>query len=336
MSGPLGYHPRMTAPRLDLLAIGNAIVDVIAPAGDPLIASAGLVKGSMRLIGADEALALHAAMAAPREICGGSAANTAVGIAALGGRAGFVGLVGPDALGSLFTQDLRAAGVEAHVPVERSAPTARCLVLVSADGQRSMCTFPGAAHLLSPTHVDAAAVASAAILYLEGYLWDSPTARAAMEHGIAIARAAGRKVAITPSDIACVQRCGDRFRALLASGAVDMLFLNRAEAEALAGAPDLEDALARLAPQVELLVVTLGEHGALALAGGERVHVPAAPAARVVDTTGAGDLFAAGFLFAYARGRPLDRCLSLGARLAAHIIADYGARPGRDLSALGR
>jgi sugar/nucleoside kinase (ribokinase family) len=326
----------MTAPRLDLLAIGNAIVDVIAPADDALIASAGLVKGSMRLIGAGEALALHAAMTAPREICGGSAANTAVGIAALGGRAGFMGLVGPDALGSLFTDDLRAAGVEAWVPVEQSAPTARCLILVSADGQRSMCTFPGAAHMLAPAHVDPAAVAGAAVLYLEGYLWDSPTARAAMEHAIAGARAAGRKVAITPSDIACVQRCGERFGALLASGAVDMLFLNRAEAEALAGAADLDAAIARLAPQVGLLVVTLGEQGAVAVASDERVLVPAAPAARVLDTTGAGDLFAAGFLSAHARGRPLGDCLSLGARLAAQIIADYGARPRRDLSALSR
>jgi sugar/nucleoside kinase (ribokinase family) len=325
----------MTAPRLDLLAIGNAIVDVIAPADDALIASAGLVKGSMRLIDADEALALHAAMAAPRQICGGSAANTAVGIAALGGRVGFQGLVGPDALGTLFTEDLRTSRVEAHLPADPGgAPTARCLILVSADGQRSMCTFPGAAHLLAPAHVAAEAVANAAILYLEGYLWDSPTARAAMEHAIGIARAAGRKVAITPSDIACVQRCGDRFRTLLASGAVDMLFLNQAEAEALAASPDLGGAIARLAPQVELLVVTLGEQGALAVTAGDCVQIPAAPARQILDTTGAGDLFAAGFLFAHSRGRPLGDCLSLGARLAAHIIADYGARPRRDLSAL--
>jgi sugar/nucleoside kinase (ribokinase family) len=189
--------------------------------------------------------------------------------------------------------------------------------------------------MLAPAHVEPDAVAGAAILYLEGYLWDSPTARAAMEHAIAIARAAGRKVAVTPSDIASVQRCGDRFRSLLAAGAVDMLFLNGSEAEALAGAADLDDAVARLAPQVELLVVTLGEQGAIAIAGGERVHVPAAPVPSVVDTTGAGDLFAAGFLFAHARGRPLADCLGLGGRLAAEIIADYGARPKRDLSALG-
>ncbi len=322
----------MSAPRLDLLAIGNAIVDVIAPADDALIAAAGLVKGSMRLIGAQEALALHAAMAAPQEICGGSAANTAVGLAALGGGAGFLGLAGADRLGTLFTDDLRASGVEVFVPAEEGgAPTARCLILVSADGQRSMCTFPGAAHMLAPAHVEPAAVADAAILYLEGYLWDSPTARAAMERGIALARAAGRKVALTPSDIACIRRCGERFRALLRENRVDMLFLNEAEATALAGVQKVRAAIAALAPQVELLVVTRGEGGATAIAGGTEATAPAAPAPRVVDTTGAGDMFAAGFLFAHVSGRPLEDCLRLGARLAAEIIGDYGARPRRDL-----
>ncbi|HZG46458.1 MAG TPA: adenosine kinase, partial [Allosphingosinicella sp.] len=258
----------MTEPRLDLLAIGNAIVDVIAPADDALIAAAGLVKGSMRLIGAEEALALHGAMVGPQEICGGSAANSAVGLAALGGKAGFLGLAGADRLGALFCGDLRAAGVETLVATEEGgAPTARCLILVSADGQRSMCTFPGAAHMLAPAHVDPQAVAEAAILYLEGYLWDSPSARAAMEEGIAIAHAARRKVALTPSDIACIQRCGGRFRALIGEGQVDMLFLNEAEAVALAGTKDVEAAVAALAPEVELLVVTRGERGASAIRG---------------------------------------------------------------------
>jgi sugar/nucleoside kinase (ribokinase family) len=321
----------MNSPRLDLLAVGNAIVDVIAPADDALIAAAGLVKGSMRLIGAEEALALHAAMAEPQEICGGSAANSAVGLAALGGRAGFLGLAGGDRLGDLFTGDLRASGVEAFVQREEGGATARCLILVSADGQRSMCTFPGAAHMLAPVHVGPAPVADAAILYLEGYLWDSPTARAAMEHGIDVARAAGRKVALTPSDIACIHRCGERFRALVREGRVDMLFLNEAEATALASVADVGAAIAALAPQVELLVVTRGEAGATAIAGGSEARAPAAPAPRVLDTTGAGDMFAAGFLFAHVSGRPLEDCLRLGARLAAEIIGDYGARPRRDL-----
>jgi sugar/nucleoside kinase (ribokinase family) len=324
----------MTQPRLDLLAIGNAIVDVIAPADDALIAAAGLVKGSMRLIGADEALALHASMFAPKESCGGSAANTAVGLAALGGRAGFLGLAGADRLGALFIDDLRASGVEAFVPLESGAPTARCLILVSADGQRSMCTFPGAAHMLAVAQVDPRAVSGAAILYLEGYLWDSASAREAMERAIAISRAAGRKVALTPSDIACVERCGGHFRGLIGSGRVDMLFLNEAEAIALANAQDVEAAIATLARQVELLVVTRGAGGATAVSRGMTATAPAHPVERIVDTTGAGDMFAAGFLFAQARGRPLSDCLQLGARLAAEIISDYGARPRRDLSAL--
>jgi sugar/nucleoside kinase (ribokinase family) len=247
-----------------------------------------------------------------------------------------MGLAGADRLGELFTDDLHAAHVEAIVGTEEGAPTARCLILVSADGQRSMCTFPGAAHMLAPAHVEPEAVAGAATLYLEGYLWDSPSARAAMEHAIAIAREAGRRVALTPSDIACIHRCGASFRALIGGGQVDMLFLNEVEAIALGGAADLDGAIAALAPQVELLVVTRGERGASVIRRGETVSVPAAPARQVVDTTGAGDMFAAGFLFANARGRPLGDCLSLGARLAAEIIADYGARPRRDLSALAK
>jgi sugar/nucleoside kinase (ribokinase family) len=232
----------------------------------------------------------------------------------------------------LFIDDLRASGVEAFVPAEEGgAPTARCLVLVSRDGQRSMCTFPGAAHMLAPVHVAPEVVADAAILYLEGYLWDSPTARAAMEDGIALARAAGRKVALTPSDIACIERCGDRFRDLIGGGSVDMLFLNEAEATALARVQDVSAAIARLAPQVELLVVTRGEGGATAIGGGIKVTAPATPAERVVDTTGAGDMFAAGFLFSLVSGRPLEDCLQLGARMAAEIIGDFGARPRRDL-----
>ena len=324
----------MTALRLDLLAIGNAIVDVIAPADDALIARAGLVKGSMRLIGADEALALHAAMAAPREICGGSAANTAVGIAALGGRAGFMGLVGPDALGRLFTEDLRAAGVVGFVPVEPGGATARCLILVSEDGLRSMCTFPGAAHMLAPAHAEPDAVASAAILYLEGYLWDSSTARAAMERAIGIARAAGRKVAFTLSDSFCIARHRDGFLRLIDGGSVDILFANEQEIVELSGEGDFEAAVAAVSPKVPLLVVTRSEKGAIAVAGGERVEVGAEPVAAVVDTTGAGDLFAAGFLAGHAQGRTLEQSLRMGAIAAAEVISHFGARPEADLKAL--
>ena len=324
----------MSPPRLDLLAIGNAIVDVIAPVPDALVAEAGLVKGSMRLIGEAEALALHARMeaAAPghvREISGGSAANSAVGVAALGGRAGFAGLLGPDRLGMLFRDDLEAAGVDYPAPIcAEGTATARCLILVTDDAQRSMCTFPGAAHCFSRDHLDEAQVAAAAILYLEGYLWDSPGARTAMEHAIAIARAAGRKVALTPSDIACVERCGERFRALINDGQIDLLFLNEAELAALAGSA------AELAAQVELLVVTHGASGATVMRGGEAASAPAAPVAQVVDTTGAGDLFAAGFLYGHSQAAPLAECLRIGALAAGEVISHFGARPVADLKLL--
>lgn len=318
-----------------MLAIGNAIVDVIAPADEALVAGAGLVKGSMRLLCEAEALDLHARMVGAREISGGSAANTAVGLAALGGKAGFVGQVGNDRLGALFTRELHDAGIEYLTsPDGDGVATARCLILVTDDAQRSMCTFPGAAHLLSPDMIDADQVRDSAILYLEGYLWDSPIARSAMEHAIAIAHEAGRKVALTPSDIACIRREHDRFTRLLAEGKVDMLFLNEVELTALADIGDVGSAIAKLADQVELLVVTHGPEGSTAIHRGERVSAPAEPIEQVVDTTGAGDLFAAGFLYGHARGEPLAKSLRLGAIAAAEVISHFGARPQADLKAL--
>ncbi len=323
------------ATALDVLAIGNAIVDVIAPADEALVAGAGLVKGSMRLLCEAEALNLHARMAGALEISGGSAANTAVGLAALGGKAGFVGQVGDDRLGALFTRELHEAGIEYATPVNSAGiATARCLILVTDDAQRSMCTFPGAAHLLSPDLIDADQVRDSAILYLEGYLWDSPIARSAMEHAIAIAHEAGRKVALTPSDIACIRREHDRFIRLLAEGKIDMLFLNEVELAALADSDDPETAIAGLSEQVELLVVTHGGEGATAIHRGERVSAPAQPIERVVDTTGAGDLFAAGFLYGHSHGAPLAESLRLGAVAAAEVISHFGARPQVDLKSL--
>lgn len=321
--------PSTNPPRLDLLAIGNAIVDVIAPADEALVASAGLVKGSMRLIGEEEALALHARMTGAQEISGGSAANTAVGVAALGGRAAFAGRPGADRLGDLFHQELAAAGVDYSTAADPDGTaTARCLILVTGDAQRSMCTFPGAAHRLSVDDIKEDEVAAAAILYLEGYLWDSPSAQAAMERAIGIARAAGRKVAVTPSDIACIERRGNRFRELIAAGQIDMLFLNEAELSALGGGEEA------LAAKVGLLVVTRGKRGATAIGGSERVSAPAAPVREVVDTTGAGDLFAAGFLFGYSQDAPLAECLRLGAIAAGEVISHFGARPIADLRTL--
>jgi sugar/nucleoside kinase (ribokinase family) len=325
----------VVAARLDVLAIGNAIVDVIAPADEALVECAGLVKGSMRLLGEAQALDLHARMSGAREISGGSAANTAVGLAALGGRAGFIGQVGDDRLGALFTRELREAGIDYSTPANgEGVATARCLILVTEDAQRSMCTFPGAAHLLSPDMIDADQVRDSAILYLEGYLWDSPIARSAMEHAIAAAHRAGRKVALTPSDIACIRREHDRFTRLLTEGKIDMLFLNEVELMALAATEDAAAAIDLISPQVELLVVTHGAAGATAIYRGTRVSAPAEPTERVVDTTGAGDLFAAGFLYGHARGEPLAECLRVGAIAAAEVISHFGARPEADLKAL--
>jgi sugar/nucleoside kinase (ribokinase family) len=325
----------MPSPRLDVLCIGNAIVDVIADADDAFLAAEGLTKGSMRLIDAEEAERLYAHMAPAREVSGGSAGNTAAGVAALGGRAGFIGQVAPDQLGEFYIHDLRAAGVEFTTrPADFGVPTARSMVLVTPDGHRTMNTFLGAAQHLPASALDEAQIADAAILYLEGYLWDPETPRYAMIRAIEVARNAGRKVAFTLSDSFCIERHRDGFNALIDDGRIDILFANEAEIQALAGVPHLGDAVAACSGKVETLVVTLSEKGALATRGGEQAEVPAEPIERLVDTTGAGDLFAAGFLVGEARGLGLERSLKLGAIAAAEVIQHYGARPERDLKAL--
>ena len=320
---------------LDVLAIGNAIVDVIAPADDGLLAREDLSKGSMRLIDAHAATRLYAAMGPAREISGGSAANTAVGVAALGGRAGFIGRVADDQLGETFAHDLRAAGVAYTTPAgDADPPTARCLILVTPDGERTMSTYLGASQQLTAAEIDADLIASAAILYLEGYLWDPLRPRAAMRHAIAAARTAGRRVAFTLSDTFCVERHRDDFAALLDGGLIDILFANEAEAMSLTGAGDLEATLRALEGSAPIVVVTRSAQGAIVLAGPVRHAVPAAPVAHVVDSTGAGDLFAAGFLTGLARGDTLPACARLGALAAAEVISHYGARPEADLIGL--
>jgi sugar/nucleoside kinase (ribokinase family) len=325
----------VTDPSLDVLCIGNAIVDVIAAADDAFLAEQGLAKGSMRLIDADEATRLYAEMGPGREISGGSAGNTAAGVAMLGGRAGFVGQVADDQLGDVYAHDIRSIGVEFRTPVRSGddVPTARCLVLVTPDAQRTMNTFLGAAQHLEAAALDEDQVRSAAILYLEGYLWDPETPRAAMERAIDISRAAGRKVAFTLSDSFCVDRHRDGFNQLIDSGRLDILFANEAEILSLTGEADFDAALAAAAPRVRLLVVTRSEKGAI-VEGGRRVVVPAEPVEQIVDTTGAGDLFAAGFLTGHAQGRDLEQCLRMGAIAAAEVISHYGARPEADLQAL--
>jgi len=274
-------------------------------------------------------------MGVGHQVSGGSAGNTAAGVAALGGRAGFVGQVAPDQLGEFYRHDLTAAGVEFTTPAnDVGSPTARSMILVTPDGHRTMNTFLGAAQSLPSSALDEAQIAASKILYLEGYLWDPETPRYAMIEAIEIARRAGRKVAFTLSDMFCVDRHRDGFNALIDQGRIDILFANQSEIEALAGVPHLDSAVAAVSGKVETLVVTRSEDGALATRGGERVDVGAEPIARLVDTTGAGDLFAAGFLLGEARGLGLERSLRLGAIAAAEVIQHYGARPEADLRAL--
>ena len=325
----------MTATRLDVIAIGNAIVDVIADADDAFLDAEGLTKGSMRLIDAEEATRLYQHMGSAREASGGSAANTAAGVAALGGRAGFIGQVAGDQLGDIFRHDITGLGVTFTTPVSHGGvPTARCLILVTPDAQRTMNTFLGASQHLPAAALDTDQIKSAAILYLEGYLWDPEEPRWAMIKAIDIARNAGRKVAFTLSDSFCIARHRDGFNQLIDSGKVDILFANEEEIKALAGVDDFGAAVAATSGRVETLVVTRSEKGAVALRGRERVAVSAEPVAQVVDTTGAGDLFAAGFLTGQAQDRSLEESLRMGAIAAAEVISHYGARPEADLKAL--
>ncbi len=322
-------------PTFDVIAIGNAIVDVMAPASDADIERLGLAKGGMTLVDTARAQALYDAMGPAREISGGSAANTLAGLAALGARCGFIGQVADDQLGEVFAHDIRAGGIAFSTPARgQEPPTARCLIFVTPDGQRTMNTFLGASQHLPAEALDPAAIAAASVLYLEGYLWDPEEPRQAMRRAIEAAREAGRQVAFTLSDGFVIARHGDDFRALIDARQIDILFANEHELAALTGCDDFHDGIAQLAPKVTTLVVTRSENGAHAVSGGEHVQVAAEPVAKVVDTTGAGDLFAAGFLFGHVRGRSLAECLRLGAICAAEIISHYGARPEADLQAL--
>ena len=325
----------MTEATLDVLCIGNAIVDVITDADDAFLAEQSLDKGSMRLIDEAEAVRLYGVMGAGREVSGGSAGNTAAGLAALGIRTGFIGQVADDQLGKIYQHDIEAQGIDFLVPPRADVgATARCLILVTPDAQRTMNTFLGAAQMLEAKDVDLGVVASAGITYLEGYLWDPAEPRAAMEAAIDAAHAAARKVAFTLSDSFCISRHRADFLRLIDDRRIDILFANEAEIVELAGESDFDSAVAAIAPRVATLVVTRSEAGAIAVAGSERASVPAAPIARLVDTTGAGDLFAAGFLAGQARGLGLEVSLILGAIAAAEVIQHYGARPEKDLQAL--
>lgn len=325
----------MTQPTIDVIAIGNAIVDVMAPCQDELIERLDLVRGGMTLVDTQRAQELYDAMGPAREISGGSAANTLAGLAALGASCAFIGQVADDQLGEVFAHDIRAGGIQFATPARPGQPpTARCLIFVTADGQRTMNTFLGASQFLPASALDETAIASAQVLYLEGYLWDPEEPRAAMRRAIAAARGAGRKVAFTLSDAFVIDRHGDDFRAMIAAGAIDILFANHVELAALTGCDDFHAGIDALKNQVPLLVVTRSEQGAVAAWDGKLAEVAAEPVAQVVDTTGAGDLFAAGFLFGHVRGRPVADCLRMGSICAAEIISHFGARPEANLQEL--
>jgi sugar/nucleoside kinase (ribokinase family) len=325
----------MADPTLDIVAMGDAIVDVIASCDDEFLVTHRLPKGSMQLLTPAEADDLYAAMGVAREMSGGSAANSMAGIAAMGGRSAFIGQIAEDQLGLIFEHDMHALGVRFETPpLEDGPPTGRCLILVTPDGQRTMNTCPGASHELSADALDRDLIASASILFLEGYLFGPAKPRAAMMEAIKVAHAAGRKVGFTLSESVCIAERKEPFTQMIESGGVDLLFCNEDEALQLTGRTDLQSALDELQVHVPTLVITKGPEGAIGVEGGKTIAIPAAPVDQVVDTTGAGDFFAAGFLTARCKGANLERCLWTGAIAAGEVIKHYGARPIVDLKAI--
>ncbi|MBV9202615.1 MAG: adenosine kinase [Alphaproteobacteria bacterium] len=324
----------MTEASLDVVGIGNAIVDVIANAEDAFLAREGLVKGTMALIDAERADALYQMMGPAIEASGGSAGNTMAGLASLGGTGAYIGKVHDDLLGQIYRHDITAAGVRFETPAATSGPgTARCLILVTPDGQRTMNTYLGACVELGPADIDPETVAAARITYLEGYLFDPPSAQQAFRRAAAIAHAAGRQVALSLSDPFCVGRHRAAFRDLVA-GHVDILFANEAEICSLYETNDFGTAAAAVRRHVAIAALTRSAAGSVILAAGVEHPVAAATVARVVDTTGAGDLYASGFLYGLTRALPLPICGEIGSLCAAEIISHVGARPEIKLSQL--
>jgi sugar/nucleoside kinase (ribokinase family) len=318
----------------DVVALGNAIVDVIAQSDDAFLTTEGLTKGSMGLIDEARAHELYGRMAAGLETSGGSAGNTVAGIASLGGAAAYIGKVADDQLGEVFAHDMRAIGVHYAIPpLVGGAATARCLINVTPDGERTMSTFLGASIALTQADVDAALIKAARIVYLEGYLFDPDGGRAAFARAAQIARDNGVKVAMTLSDAFVVDRHRVGLLAFM-TDAVDVVFANAAEVTSLFQTDDFEAATSELAKRVQIAAVTHGEKGSVVISGDERVAVPAEPVERVVDTTGAGDQYAAGLLFGLVRGRSLQACAELGHMAAAEVIGHYGPRPQTPLKGL--
>ena len=322
--------------RFDVCAVGNAIVDVLAPCEPAFLEAQGLTPGSMQLVDEGQSAALYDAMAAGVEASGGSAGNTVAGVGSFGGRAAYLGKVADDGLGGVFAHDIRAAGVHFDTPaLSGGAGTGRCLINVTPDGQRTMCTFLGAANQLTVADVDTAVIGDSAIVYLEGYLFDPAPARAAFEAAAAAAHAAGRKVAITLSDSFVVGRWRAELLDFITASA-DIVLANDAELTALFETEDFDAACDRLAALVETAAVTRGAEGSVVIRGAERVAVPAYPVDKVVDTTGAGDQYAAGFLLGLARGLTLEQSGKLGSLAASEVIAHWGPRPMVSLADLAK
>ena len=319
--------------RFQLLGIGNAIVDVVAPEDEAFLTRHDLRKGTMRLVDAETAETLYAAMPAGQESSGGSLANSCAVAAGLGARVAYLGKVADDQLGAVFRHDITAAGVHfPSLPLAGAAPTARCLIVVTPDGQRTMTTYLGACIAFTGDDLDPALIGDAAVLYLEGYLFDPPAAQAAFREAAAVARVAGRQVALSLSDPFCVDRHRAAFRELLRRD-VDILFANEAEITSLYQVNEFAEAVAAVRADVALAALTRGAQGSLVVRGAETVSVRAAPA-EVVDSTGAGDAYAAGFLAAYAMGAEIEACGRLGSEAAAEVLGQWGARPRGDLGAL--
>ncbi|MBS0538424.1 MAG: adenosine kinase [Proteobacteria bacterium] len=324
----------MTSAAFDVLGIGNAIVDVIARADDAFLGKHALTKGSMMLIDENRAEALYGAMGSAVEVSGGSCGNTMAGVASFGGKGAYIGKVRNDQLGAVFGHDMKAIGVSFATPPATSGPaTARCLISVTPDAQRTMSTYLGACTGLGPDDIDAKLVASAQVTYVEGYLWDAPEAKKAVLKAFDAAHAAGRKVSITLSDSFCVGRYRAEFRDLIRNQ-VDILFGNESEITSLYEVDSFEKALEMARTEAKIAALTRSEKGSVVIKGSETHAVPAAPVSKVVDTTGAGDLYAAGFLFGFTHGKPLAECARLGGIAAAEIISHVGARPEKALKDL--
>lgn len=317
----------MAGTNFDVLCIGNAIVDVIARVDENFVARHGLVKGSMNLIDETRAEQLYADMGQAIEISGGSAGNTAAGVASLGGRAAYFGKVKADQLGTIFRHDMRAQGVAFDsAPATDGPATARSFILVTPDSERTMNTYLGACVNFRTGDVDHKVVEAAQVTYMEGYLWDRPEAKEAFKLAARISRAAGRKTSITLSDSFCVERHRDSFLDLIRSD-IDIVFANEAEIKSLYQTQNFEGAVKAIAGDCPIAVVTRSEKGCVIVKDGEVLTSPAHPVSKVVDVTGAGDLFAAGFLFGFTNGKSPQQCALLGAMAAAEVISHIGARP---------